>query len=76
MIALKIADCKTAFYNREVRGGDTHAYRRLPKSPILAAPLGVRTRFARLSGVFQAAKPPKKRISFEIADFYNRLYIY
>jgi hypothetical protein len=34
----------------------------LPKSLILAAPLGARTRFARLGGVFSMAKPPKKRI--------------
>ena len=42
------------------------AYLRLPKSEILAASLGARTRFARLSGVFSAAKIaaklPKKRI--------------
>ncbi|HJA59080.1 MAG TPA: hypothetical protein H9665_05575, partial [Firmicutes bacterium] len=60
-----------AFYNREPRGGDTRAYRRLPKSAILAAPLGARTRFARQRGVFSKAKPPKKRILFKIADFYN-----
>jgi hypothetical protein len=29
---------------------------------ILAAPLGARTRLARLIGVFSSAKPPKKRI--------------
>jgi hypothetical protein len=40
----------------------TRAYRRLPKSAILTAPLGARTRTARLSGVFSSAKPPKKRI--------------
>jgi len=39
----------------------------------LAAPLGARTRFARLGGVFSAAKPPKKRILLKLADFYNRL---
>lgn len=58
----KIADCKTAFYNREprgavTRGADTRAYRHLPKSKILAAPLGARTRFARLGGAFSAAEP-------------------
>ena len=45
------------FYNRSTR-----AYHRLPKSAILTAPLGARTRFARLCGVFSEAKPPKKRI--------------
>jgi hypothetical protein len=41
---------------------DTRAYRRLSKSAILTAPLGARTRSARLKGVFSAAKPPEKRI--------------
>ena len=45
------------FYNRITR-----AYRRLPKSSILTAPLGARARIARLKGVFSEAKPPKKRI--------------
>ena len=42
---------------------DLRAYRRLTKFKNLSAPLGARTRFARLSGVFSAARPPKKRIS-------------
>jgi hypothetical protein len=49
--------CKTAFYKRASR-----AYRRLPKSSILTAPLGARTRNARLKGVFSVGKAAEKTI--------------
>ena len=67
-ISFEIAD----FYNRESRGGDARLSPHT-KPVILEAPLGARTRFARIGGVFSAAEPPKKRILFKIADFCGRL---
>jgi hypothetical protein len=47
---------------------ENRAYRRLPKSVILAAPLGARARLARRGGVFSVGKAAEKTIFIVLTE--------